>query len=99
MSSSQSSSSNSETSLPPDISRLQDVVCRVSVVLGTGTVSVRDCLALTRNKVIKLAQVAGTDLQVLVNGIPIAHGEVVIIEDYTSIRLTDILSPPSASTQ
>jgi flagellar motor switch protein FliN/FliY len=47
--------------------------------------------------VIRLSQPAGSDLQIFVNGIAIARGEVVIVDDTTSIRLTEILSPPSAS--
>ena len=46
---------------------------------------------------VRLAQTAGSDLQVLVNGIPIAHSEVVIVDDSTAVRLTDILAPPSVS--
>ena len=72
-------------------------MCRVEVVLGSGTVSVRECLALRRDYVLRLSQPAGADLQVLVNGIAIANGEVVIMDDSTSIRLTEILAPPSAT--
>jgi flagellar motor switch protein FliN len=103
MSSSASSSSSSvETALVPqapapqlDMGRLQDLVCQVDVVLGTGTMTVRECLSLRRHKLIRLSQGAGADLQVLANGIPIAQGEVVIIEDSTAVRLTEILAPPS----
>src|SRR3712207_6983113 len=96
MSSSKSSSSSSAAVAPRRDERLQDVVCRVDVVLGTGTVSVRQCLSLVAGSVIRLEQTAGADLQVQVNGIPIASAEVVIMDDTTSVRLTDILAPPSA---
>ena len=92
-----SSSSNGPRPMAGESGRLQDVLCRVEVVLGTGTVSVRECLSLRRNKIVRLAQTAGSDLQVLVNGIPIAHSEVVIVDDSTAVRLTDILAPPSVS--
>jgi flagellar motor switch protein FliN/FliY len=92
-----SSSSNAPPSVASESGRLQDVMCRVEVVLGTGTVSVRECLALRRNKVVQLSQVAGSDLQVRVNGIPIANSEVMIVDDSTAVRLTDILAPPSVS--
>lgn len=97
MSSSPSSSSSSDRGGVADLGRLRDVACRVDVVLGTATVSVRDCLALRPNRVIRLNQIAGADLQVLVNGVPIALGEVVIVGDSTAVRLTDILAPPSAA--
>jgi len=97
MFSSPNSSSSNDGSVAVDLGRLGDVVCRVEVVLGTGTISVRHCLALEPGSTISLKQIAGSDLQVLVNGVPVALGEVVIVEDSTAIRLTDILPPPSAA--
>jgi flagellar motor switch protein FliN/FliY len=93
MSSSQSSSSSSESGGPP--AALHDVICRVDVVLGTASISVRDCLHLKKQTIIPLGRSAGSDMQVVVNGVPLAHGEVVIVDDSTAIRLTDILAPPS----
>lgn len=72
---------------------LGDIVCDVWVLLGTGTVTVRRCLALQRQSVLRLDQSAGEDLQVLVNGALLARGEVVIVEDSTAIRVTDIPTP------
>ena len=97
MFSSPSSSSSSEAAIAVNLGRLGDVVCRVEVVLGTGTISVRHCVSLNDGSIIPLQQVAGSDLQVMVNGIPVALGEVVIVDDSTAIRLTDILPPPSAA--
>jgi flagellar motor switch protein FliN/FliY len=74
---------------------LHDVTCRVDVVLGSATMSVRDCLGLQRDSLIRLAQSAGNDLQVVINGIAVAQGEVVIIDNSTAVRITDILAPPS----
>lgn len=69
---------------------LRDVKCPVSVVLGTGAISVRQVLTLTRHNVLRLDQSAGEDLQMLVNGVLVARGEVVVVEDSTAIRLTEI---------
>jgi flagellar motor switch protein FliN/FliY len=103
MSSSPSSSSSSElvplaeaaaAHQAPHFAGFLDVRCRLSVVLGTGTISVRDCLGLTRSSVIRLEQSAGEDLQVAVSGIELARGEVVIIDDSTALRLTEISRAP-----
>ena len=74
---------------------LSDVTCEVAVVLGTGRMSVRECLYLKPKTVIPLEQIAGSDLHVRINGVLIAHGEVAIVDDSTNIRLTSILPPPS----
>ena len=91
MSSSSNSSSNSLELLP-----LSDVVCHVDVLLGTATVSVRDCLHWRRNSIVRLRQSAGSDMQVAINGVPVAIGEVVIVDDTTAVRVTEILAPPSS---
>lgn len=95
MSSSTNSSSSKRAGLVLS-GPLQDVVCRVEIVLGTGRLTGRECLALGRGAVIGLSQPAGSDLQVRVNGVPIAAGEVVASDDRTSIRVTEIL--PAAGT-
>lgn len=101
MSSSPSSSSSSE--LPavsgdsletPDFSPFADVRCPISVVLGTGTVTVRQCLGLKRASVLRLDQSAGEDLSLQVSDVIIARGEVVIVEDSTALRLTEIAPGP-----
>ena len=35
-------------------------------------------------------------MQVVVNGVVVAHGEVVIVDDSTAIRVTEIVAPPSS---
>ena len=74
---------------------LHDVTCRVDVVLGSASMSVRDCLNLTKDSILRLFESAGNDMQVVINGIAIAEGEVVIIDNSTAVRITDILAPPS----
>ena len=80
---------------PHALAGMLDVVCRVDVVLGTGSISVRDCLKLRRMSVVRLAQSAGADLEVRVHGVTAATGEVVIVDDSTAIRVTNIAAPPS----
>ena len=100
MSSSPNSSSSSELAglelvASDPLAPLHDVSCRVDVVLGTAAMSVRRCQRLQRGSVIRLTQSAGNDLQVVVNGVAIALGEVVVIDNSTAVRVTDILAPPS----
>jgi flagellar motor switch protein FliN len=92
----QNSSSSSETvdSLALVYHQLLDVSVPVSVLLGSGTISVRQCLALERNSLIELSQSAGEDLTLDVNGVSLARGEIVIIEDSAALRITEITAPP-----
>lgn len=81
---------------PPSMDWLMDVPCLVEFVLGGSTVTVRDCLEFEPNKVVRLSLSAGSDLDMRVEGISIATGEVVIVDDQTALRVTRIL-PPAGS--
>jgi flagellar motor switch protein FliN/FliY len=72
---------------------LLDVPLPVCVVLGTGSLTVRECLALAPRSVVRLKQLAGEDVQVVAGDIALARAEVVIVEDSTAVRLTEILKP------
>jgi flagellar motor switch protein FliN/FliY len=96
MSSSPNSLSSSDGSFALALAPLHDVICTVDVVLGETQMSVGGCLRLEPEAIIRLSNAAGGDLTVLVNGIPVAHGEVVIVDDSTAIRVTELLSPPSS---
>jgi flagellar motor switch protein FliN/FliY len=97
MSSSQTSSSSSsgEDGDHP-FAEFNDITCPMSVILGDGSITVRACLALQRHSVVPLQQSAGEDLYVMVNDVIVARGEVVLVEDSTAIRITDIPTPPGA---
>lgn len=73
-----------------------DILCHVDIVLGTSRISVRDCLKLQRLSVIRLDQAAGSDLDIRVQGVPTAAGEVVIVDESTAIRVTTVAAPPGA---
>jgi flagellar motor switch protein FliN/FliY len=99
MSSSQNSSSSSDrpdAAVSAPLTPLHDVVCTVDVILGSASMSVRDCLRLQPDAIVRLAQSAGDEMQVMINGVTVARGEVMIVEDSTAVRLTEILPPPSS---
>jgi flagellar motor switch protein FliN/FliY len=73
---------------------LLEATCVVQVLLGSGSISVRRCLELERDSIIRLPRPAGEDLLVTANGVPVARGEVMIVENSTVIRLTDIIAGP-----
>ena len=98
MSSSPISSSSSEPVETSPFDALGDLRCPVTLVLGTGRISVRQCLSLERNHILPLAQSAGEDLAVIVNGVTIARGEVAIIDTSTAVRITD-LAPVAPGTR
>jgi flagellar motor switch protein FliN len=91
MSSSPTSSSSSEApAAATPFDALAELRCPVTIVLGTGSITVRQCLRLERHSILSLAEAAGEDLRVMVNGVLVARGEVAIIDTSTAIRITDL---------
>jgi flagellar motor switch protein FliN/FliY len=72
---------------------VMDVPCPVDFVLGTSTIRVRECVEFVPNSVVRLRQPAGSDLEVRVGGVPMATGEVVIVDENVGLRLSRILPP------
>jgi flagellar motor switch protein FliN/FliY len=70
-----------------------DLRVSVDVSVGSASISIRDCLTLRRHSVVRLRESAGTNLGVSLNGVILATGEVVIVDDSTAIRVVDIAEP------
>src|SRR5262245_36228975 len=99
MSSSPISSSSSETPVSAVFAGLLDVICPVDVVVGWGSITVRECLRLRSHSVIPLRQAAGANLEVRVQGVTVATGEIVVVDDGTAVRVTEVTPPPGSEPQ
>lgn len=75
------------------IAPMLDIGCAVDFVLGSGSLTLRDCLLLAPHSVVRLAQSAGSDMSVIVHGVSLAIGEVVIIDDKTALRVSRVIPP------
>lgn len=76
-----------------DLDVVMDVPVTLSLEIGRTRVSIRHLLSYTKGSVIELDRAAGEPMDVLINGMLIAHGEVVVVNDKFGIRLTDVVSP------
>lgn len=78
---------------PTPLAPMLDIECTVDFIIGTGRLKLRDCLRLERQSIVALEQSGGADLELRVHGVPLAVGEVVIMDDVTALRLTRITTP------
>ena len=53
-------------------------------------------MALGPDSIVTLNRLAGEPVDLLVNGKPIARGEVVVIDEEFGLRVTEVLAPKSA---
>jgi flagellar motor switch protein FliN/FliY len=70
---------------------IMDVAVNVALEVGRTNISVRELLQLTPGTIVELDRLAGEPLDVLVNGIKVARGEVVVVNDKFGIRVTDVV--------
>ena len=75
-----------------NLNLILDVAVTLALEVGRARMSVRDLLQLTPGAVVELDRLAGEPLDVLVNGVRIARGEVVVVNEKFGIRLTDVVS-------
>jgi flagellar motor switch protein FliN/FliY len=76
-----------------NISLIMDVPLQVTVELGRTERLIKDILEFSPGSIIELDKLAGEPVDILVNGKPIAKGEVVVIDESFGVRITDIIHP------
>ncbi len=74
-----------------DLARLGEVPMELSVELGRTQLTVAQTLDLRAGAVVPLERPAGAPADLLVNGTPIARGEVVVIDEHYGLRINEIL--------
>ena len=72
---------------------LQDVDVKLTVEIGSTSLSLRELLALGEESVIELDRDANELLDIFVNGTLIGRGEVVTVGDKFGVRMTELVSP------
>ncbi|WP_010184514.1 flagellar motor switch protein FliN [Sphingomonas sp. PAMC 26605] len=82
-----------DASLAANFRLLQDVDVKLTVEIGSTSLTLRELLALGETSVIELDRQANELLDVLVNGTLIGRGEVVMVGDHFGVRMTELVSP------
>jgi flagellar motor switch protein FliN/FliY len=73
--------------------RLLDVPLQISVEIGKTRMRIQELLDLGQGAVVTLDRLAGEPVDVLVNGRPVALGEIVVSNDRYAVRIVSIHSP------
>ena len=73
-----------------DLARLHDVPVELTVEIGRTRMTIGETLALGPGAIVSLNRLAGEPVDLLVNGTPIARGEVVVIDEEFGLRITEV---------
>ena len=71
---------------------LETIPVTISVEVGRAVIKISDLMKLTQGSVVELDHIAGEPLDLLVNNVVVAQGEVVLVNDRYGIRLTKVVS-------
>jgi flagellar motor switch protein FliN len=82
----------------PTLDILKDIDVEVSVELGRITMSIGKVLQLVKGSVVELENLAGEPIDVMVNGLKIAQGEVVVIDEHFGVRITKMITTKAIMT-
>ncbi len=80
----------------PELERLYDVPVELAVEIGRTHMTIRETLALGPGSIVTLNRLSGEPVDLLVNGKPIARGEVVVIDEEFGLRVTEVVAGESA---
>ena len=78
-----------------DLEAVFEVPVQVSAVLGRANMPVHQLLKLGRGAVIELDRRIGEAIDIYVNNLLVARGEVVVVEDRLGITMTEIIKATS----
>ena len=77
-----------------DLDRLQSVSVEVIVEIGRTNMTLGDALALAPGSIVTLDRATDQPVDLLVNGRPIARGEVIAVDEEYGLRVTEIIRQP-----
>lgn len=80
-----------EDEQPENLDLIRAVPLEISVEIGKATRKVKEILEFVPGTVIELDKQAGAPVNIIVNGQPIAKGDVVVIGDNFGVRIVEIL--------
>lgn len=82
---------------PGRLEMLREVELDVTAELGRTRMSLQSLLGLTPGTVVELDRLAGSPVDLLVNGTLIARGEVVVVDEDFGVRVSELIDTPFAT--
>ncbi len=82
---------------PATLDHLLDVHVTVTAELGRARLSVGDVLKLGPGSVLELNRAVSEPVDLMVQGVRLARGEVVVVDDHFAIRIQELVDPRKRS--
>jgi flagellar motor switch protein FliN/FliY len=76
-----------------ELSGVHDVPVRVCIEVGRLRLPVGEFLRLSAGKVLEIKKIAGEPFEISLNGLVVAKGEVIMVEQSSGVRIVEVLKP------
>lgn len=76
-----------------ELERYRDIPLVVSTELGRAKTNVREFLKYAPGTVVPLDKLVGEPMEIFINGMLAAKGEVVVVNERFGVRVTDVMGP------
>ncbi len=80
-------------SISKELDQYLDIPLTVSTELGRTKVTIKEILKFSEGNVIELNKLVGEPMEIFINGLLTARGEVVVVNERFGIRVTDVIDP------
>jgi len=79
-----------------ELAAVYDVPLYITIEVGRLRLRVRDLIKLTPGYVIELKKPAGEPFDICINGVQVARGEVISVEQSSGVRIIEVQKPVGA---
>ena len=73
-----------------ELAQIQDIPLQVAIEVGRLHLKVRDLLKLAPDSIIQLKKPVGEPFDICINGLPVARGEVIVVEQSSGVRIIEV---------
>lgn len=84
---------NALLQISKELDQYLDIPLTVSTELGRTKTTIRQILKLNVGSVVELEKLVGEPMEIFINGMLTARGEVVVVNERFGIRVTDVIDP------
>jgi flagellar motor switch protein FliN/FliY len=78
-----------------ELGPVHDIPLQIAIEVGRMRLSVRDLMKLAAGTVIELKKPAGEPFDICINGMHVARGEVIVVEQSSGVRIIEVQKPGS----
>jgi flagellar motor switch protein FliN/FliY len=81
-----------------ELAVVHDIPLHISIEVGRLRLRVRDLMKLGVDSVIELKKPAGEPFDICINTVPVARGEVIVVEQSSGVRIIEVQKPGAMGT-